>query len=86
MLVICKVLYLELAYQGPQQHQVSIMQVLLNQKLEPLLQSANANNTKSDPRVLLKFQPGTAMVPLRLVLAARLTRLAAQNRDRSLLS
>ena len=41
------------------------VQVLLNQKQEPLLYSSTANNTRESPSVILKFQPGSAVVPLR---------------------
>ena len=43
----------------------TLKQVLHNQKQEPLLYSAAANNTKENPSVVLKFQPGSSLVPLR---------------------
>lgn len=47
-----------------------LLQVLLNQKNEPLLVASNANNTAADPRVVLKFPPGSSSVPLRYAAAS----------------
>ncbi|KAK9803940.1 hypothetical protein WJX72_006604 [[Myrmecia] bisecta] len=44
---------------------LSECEVLLNQKTEPLLVATGSNNDADSPRVVLKFQGGMAVVPLR---------------------
>ena len=39
-------------------------QVLLNQRVEPLLTAGSAANDAASPRLLLKFPPGRAHLPL----------------------